>query len=256
MAPNTKKAEHLDEIVFEYRNKAYGAYLLRKIYKKHVTIGVIIATTVLLIGVTVPLIAGYLNKQRIINEEKTVGAELTNMNKPPEDVPPPPPPPPPEELEQKVAFKAPIVVTDSVEESAIFVQDDLALQSQNTTVDTTEFVVQENTVIQEVKEEAFLVVEEMPTYPGGDDAMNAYFGNNIVYPDLERENGVQGLVVISFVVEKDGSLSNVSIYKGLTPNLDEEAIRVVRKMPKWNPGMQTGRNVRVIINLPLRFTLE
>jgi len=256
MASQNQKAEHLDEIVFKDRNKAYGAYVLRKIYKKHMTIALFISVTTLLISVSIPLIASYMkSKKRIIIEEQTVGAELTNMEKPPDDEPPPPPPPPPEALEQKVAFKAPIVVTDSVEDVTIFVMEDLNLQSTNTTVDTTSFVV-ENKVINEPVEEAFLVVEEMPTFPGGDEARAQYFKENIKYPEIERDNGVQGLVVVSFIVEKDGSITNVTVLKGVTPNLDAEAIRVVKSMPKWTSGKQSGRAVRVTINVPIRFTLN
>jgi len=257
MAPVKEKAEHLDEIVFKDRNKSYGAYFLRKIYKKHVTIATIISVSVLLVGVTVPLIAGYLNKKRIVIDDKNVAVEMTQMNKPPEDAPPPPPPPPPEELLAKAEFKAPIVTTDSVEETTVFIMEDLNLQSTNTTVDTTDFVVhEENKVIQEPVEEPFLVVEEMPSFPGDEGAMSRFLKENITYPEVERDNGVMGLVVVSFTVEKDGSISNVNILKSMTPNLDAEAIRVVKSMPKWNPGRQSGRNVRVTINVPIRFTLN
>ena len=106
------------------------------------------------------------------------------------------------------------------------------------------------------EEEIFLVVEQQPSFRGGQGAMQKFLHDNLRYPDLERDNGIQGLVVVNFVVERDGSLSNVSILKGVTRNLDEEALRVVRAMPKWEAGQQRGRSVRVSINLPIRFTLH
>lgn len=106
------------------------------------------------------------------------------------------------------------------------------------------------------EEGVFMVVEVMPEFPGGQDAMIKYLVANITYPELERKNGIQGMVVVKFIVEKDGSISHVKIVKGVTPNLNAEALRVVREMPRWTPGTQRGKEVRVTINLPIRFTLS
>lgn len=107
----------------------------------------------------------------------------------------------------------------------------------------------------EVDSSTFIVVETIPDFPGGHVARNKYLSDNIVYPQIERDNGIQGTVLISFVVEKDGSISNVQLLQGVTPNINEEALRVVREMPNWTPGTQRGGNVRCYVNLPIKFTL-
>ena len=102
----------------------------------------------------------------------------------------------------------------------------------------------------------FDVVEVQPSFPGGVSALMAWLGENIQYPKVAEENGIQGLVVISFVVEKDGSVSDVKVTRGVDPSLDNEAVRVVSSMPNWTPGMQDGEPVRVKYNLPLSFKLD
>ena len=101
----------------------------------------------------------------------------------------------------------------------------------------------------------FDVVEEMPQFPGGLSDMLKYISKNIQYPTTAKENGVQGSVVVSFIVERDGSLSDVKVRKGLIPSLDNEAIRLINSMPKWNPGKQNGVKVRVKYTVPVIFRL-
>jgi len=101
----------------------------------------------------------------------------------------------------------------------------------------------------------FSVVEEMPSFVGGEEARINYIGKNMVYPELALKNRVHGIVYVSFIVEKDGSISNVSLVRGIGSGCDEEAMRVVKFMPKWIPARQRGKNVRVQFYLPLKFTL-
>lgn len=114
----------------------------------------------------------------------------------------------------------------------------------------------------EGKEEAkeddkiFMVVEDSPTFPGGEGEMMRYISNNIEYPQMEKENGIEGKVVVNFVVNEDGSISNIKILKGITKGLNEEAKRVIKTMPKWEPGEQRGKPVKVRVNLPIRFSLN
>jgi len=107
-----------------------------------------------------------------------------------------------------------------------------------------------------IEEEAFIVVEEMPEFPGGDDARVKFLLENIKYPQKERINKTEGLVIVSFIVEKDGSITNVKVLKSISPPLDAEAIRVIKSMPDWTPGKQKGKPVRVQINMPIRFSLN
>lgn len=100
------------------------------------------------------------------------------------------------------------------------------------------------------------VVEVMPQYPGGQIAMLKYIMKNIKYPKQIMEEGIQGRVTVSFIVEKDGRVSNVRLLRSVQPSLDKEAIRVVKSMPKWTPGKQNGKPVRVRFNLPVMFKLN
>ena len=117
--------------------------------------------------------------------------------------------------------------------------------------------VQEKAVEANVKTEApFLVVEQQPEYPGGMDALRNFLSKNLNYPHSAASAGVSGRVFVSFVVNTDGSLTDLEVLKGIGFGCDEEAIRVMQKMPHWKPGKQSGRAVRVKYNLPISFTLE
>lgn len=105
-------------------------------------------------------------------------------------------------------------------------------------------------------DEIFQVVESMPKFPGGDIELQRYLARTITYPINARNNGMQGRVYISFVVEVDGSITNIVLLRGVCEDINNEALRVVRKMPKWIPGTQKGKPVRVQFNLPIRFVLQ
>jgi protein TonB len=104
-------------------------------------------------------------------------------------------------------------------------------------------------------EEIFTFVEEYPEFPGGDKALKEYIVNNIRYPEVARQSGISGIVYVQFVVEKDGSISDVKVLRGIGGGCDEEAMRVVKSMPKWKPGKQRGQPVRVYFTLPIEFKL-
>ena len=109
---------------------------------------------------------------------------------------------------------------------------------------------------EEVAHKVFDVVEEMPSFPGGNGALMSYLQSNVKYPIVAQENGVQGRVQIGFVVEPDGSISGVKVVRSVDPSLDKEAMRVVRSMPRWNPGKQNGQAVRVKYTVPVLFRLQ
>ena len=260
MAIEEQRVESLEEIVFKNRNKEYGSYVLRKKYRRYLTISLIIGLLVIMSAAAYPLINAYLNKEKLLREkEKSVTAEMLNMPK--EDLPPPPPPPPPPEaLVEKVKFTAPKVVEDTTVESD-FGKQDLLNQKGNTEVPSEEVQVEEKEVKtqvieQKVEAEVFLIVEEPPTFPGGDAALYKWLGENLKYPEEAKELGIQGRVFVSFVVEPDGSTSNVVVKRGIGGGCDEEAIRIVKAMPKWGAGKQRGQPVRVQFNLPIKFTLQ
>jgi protein TonB len=252
----------MDEIVFERRNKTYGAYILRKLYNKNMTRAVILAVIILLAGLAYPLASSYYAKARAGYVEKEASAEFIDMDKPKEEAPPPPPPPPPPpaELQQKVKFVAPIVTTEEVVEDAdIFNQDDLGKTTNEAVVVTEEVAVETKVEVIDVpeeKKEVFTIVEEMPSFPGGEAERNKFLATNIVYPQQATENGIQGTVYVSFVVDSKGNVTDVKVLRGIGGGCDEEALRVVKMMPQWHPGKQNGKQVRVLFNMPIYFKLQ
>ncbi|MDD3280163.1 MAG: energy transducer TonB [Bacteroidales bacterium] len=106
------------------------------------------------------------------------------------------------------------------------------------------------------EEEIFVIVEENPEFPGGDEARMKFLQDNIVYPSVAKSAGIEGTVIVGFVVERDGSITNVKILRGKAQSIDEEAVRVAKKMPKWKPGKQRGRTVRAQFRMPITFILQ
>lgn len=159
-------------------------------------------------------------------------------------------PPAPKPQVQTTMLK---VVDDDVE-----IEDQLEINAEadeNTEVE--EYVPVEVEEEEEAEEaEIFLVVEQAPQFPGGEAARLKYLADNIKYPQMARESGIQGVVYITFVVEPDGSVTHIKILRGIGGGCDEEAIRVIKAMPKWKPGRQRNKPVRVQFNMPIKFTLQ
>ena len=133
----------------------------------------------------------------------------------------------------------------------------LILMSLMATCCLTTVLAQKTVVSQkDQKEEPFNVVEDMPAFPGGMEAMIEYLSSNIKYPADAQKQKVDGRVLVNFVVEKDGSITEVKVVKPTFPSLDAEAIRVVKAMPKWKPGYQRGQAVRVQFTMPINFSLK
>lgn len=146
------------------------------------------------------------------------------------------------------------IVKDDVE-----VQGDLNVNiedNQNTKVDEFVNIKDDNTDTQVIEPEIFYVVEEEPTFPGGYEKLAEYLSNEITYPQVARESGIQGIVYVDFIIEPNGDITNVKAKRGIGGGCDEEAIRVVKNMPNWLPGKQRGIPVRVQINLPIKFILN
>jgi len=110
-------------------------------------------------------------------------------------------------------------------------------------------------VTEEDPNKIFTSVEQVPQFPGGLDAFGRYLGKNINYPAVAKENGTQGRVIVSFVCERDGSLTDIKVVRGIGDGCDEEAVRVIKKSPHWKPGIQNGRPVRVMYSVPISFSL-
>ncbi|MBR6277088.1 MAG: energy transducer TonB [Prevotella sp.] len=265
------------DLVFEGKNQQYGAYVLRKeTGKRNVK-----ALVWVLIGIIAIFALAYANLaiQNAMKQNATIDTdvELSKLaqkketkveRKEPIKV----------EVEQKVVekvkssvkFTAPEIKKDDEvkPEDEIKSQDDLA--KTNTAIgtfdvkgnDEAEGVVlkaNEQAIDEKPKEEetkVFDVVEQMPSFPGGEGELMKFLNSHIKYPVVAEENGIQGRVVCTFVVERDGSITDVKVIKSVDPSLDKEAMRVLKSMPKWIPGKQNGSSVRVRYTVPVTFRLQ
>ena len=264
------------DLVFQGRNQEYGAYQLRKGTSKRNVISVIImlaAAALIYVGISLKNFIEASTQKVAVTQVQ----ELSALEKPKEKA---------EVKQKKVEIQQPEKVVERVKSSVKFTapvikkddevkpEDELKNQDELLNTKTAigaldvkgnddkdgEVLKLKETVAQpEPKpepEKVFEVVEQMPSFPGGDKALMDFLSNNVKYPVVAQENGVQGRVVISFVVEKDGSITDVRVVRSVDPSLDKEAARVVKSMPKWIPGKQNGAAVRVKYNVPVSFRLQ
>lgn len=265
------------DLVFEGKNQAYGAYKLRKGTTKRNIIAmfaVLAAAVVLFSFVAIKSVIEANQKAVAVTQANELSAldkvkkkaevkQKPKVNVEPEKVV--------ERVKSSVKFTAPVIKKDS----EVKPEDELKTQEEIMTTKTAigaldvkgnddangEVLKIKEVVAQpepkpEVETKIFEVVEQMPTFPGGDAALMEFLRKNVVYPVVAQENGVQGRVVISFVVERDGSITDVKVARSVDPSLDREAARVVKSMPNWIPGKQNGSAVRVKYNVPVSFRLQ
>lgn len=274
MDSNLAAKASLDDIVFEGRNKAYGAYLLRRLYNSHITKAAIIATVLFFLFISIPLISKMIagEEEVVVNERIITEVDLAPPPPIDEATPPPPPPPPdlpppPPPVRATVKYTPPVVKRDEevVEEEEI--PDVEVLEEIDAGVETVEGSKDappdlgdidgtSDVVAEVVEEKPYTYVEQMPTFPGGESEMMKYLGKNIRYPAAAQRAGIEGIVVLSFVVSKTGEISEIQVLKNLGGGTDEEAVRVVKTMPTWTPGKQNGRAVPVRYTLPVRYTIK
>ncbi|MBR8703663.1 energy transducer TonB [Porphyromonas levii] len=194
------------------------------------------------------------NKEITVEEisQNVVLEEIEDIQITPEEEQAPPPEP---EIQQEVVVEELTIVEDDVKVADVQIAsvDDAANKLQQT---FTPPAPAQRSREEVADDHIFEYLEEMPEFPGGQAAMMKWLSKNIQYPPIAAENNIQGRVMVSFVVEPDGSISNVQIARGVDSNLDKEAIRVVKQMPKWKPGMQTGKPVRARFTLPVQFRLQ
>ncbi len=270
------------DLIFEGRNKAYGAYKLRtqtgkRNVKAIITIAILAALCIVLFYIK----AGYDAYQAAHAKNENV-TEISALNQPKKKE---------AKVERKVQVEEKKEVVKEVKSSIKFtapvIKKDAEVKPEEE-MKTQDQIMQTNTAIgaldvkgnsdqgeilkvtqrvetepvkaeapkPEVENKVFDVVEQMPSFPGGQSALMSYLANNIKYPVVAQENGVQGRVVVSFVVERDGSITDVQVVRSVDPSLDREAQRVVKSMPRWIPGKQNGQAVRVKYNVPVSFRLQ
>jgi protein TonB len=266
-------SQNWNDIIFESKNKAYGAYELRQTSTKRHIIAImgslLIAAFVALLPALIETVKSFRPPVDNISTESTLAdlteqKELEEKNEIVEATEPPPPP-----LKSTIQFIEPeIVSADEIkEDQELKSQDELQESKLQISTQTIEGTDEEHGVDiadlekhQEVSEDkgdyVFTVVEQNPEFPGGTAALMKYLNDNINYPPIASENGIKGKVTLKFVVDKTGAISQVEILKGVDPSLDKEATRVVKSMPKWIPGKQNGKAVNVWFTLPVTFTLN
>ena len=222
--------------------KHFGADLEKK-KKSYLAIGLLFSLAMVLAAFeyrtleTLPISMG----------EAPIGIDIVDVIPVSIPKPPPPPPPPPPTAEIKV-----------VENNAT-IKNVIEVFIPEVTLDTKinfEMPVFDEPEDDEPEEKIFRIVEKKPKFPGGIEALYKYIGSNIKYPAMAKDSGIKGTVHITFVVEKDGSITDVKLLRRIGGGCDEEAIRVIGEMPNWNPGKQRGKPVRVQFNLPISFKLR
>ena len=277
------------DLVFQDKNKEYGAYQLRKGTgnRNMKALAILIAAALIIGGYLVWKIQAdkaaaerqaymeQLELSKLQEQAKKERKEDQKVEKPKLDIPKKEIP----QVRETQKFTAPVIKKDELVKEdnqlkqqdkldadvAVGVKDEEGVKDRNIEAARTDVVqaVQEPPkpepkveVQKEVEQKIFDVVEQPPAFPGGNAALMSWLSSNIHYPPVAEENNIQGRVVMSFVVEPDGSVSNVQVVRGVDPSLDKEATRVVKAMPKWVPGKQNGQAVRVKYNLPVTFKLQ
>lgn len=250
-----------DDLVFEHRNRDYGAYQLRKRYNRAVLAGLIISVIAAVIAVLIPFISRPSGDKVVMGGTGYYQVTIENLQPPPEEFYVPPPPPSAsmaQKIQETVEYVPPVVVDSIVPvELATLSTDELLAAAEGEGIEATgsgfgDELMSEGDGYGD--EEPLFIVETMPTFRGGDlTVFRNWVGKRTRYPEEAISNKIRGTVFLTFIVEKDGSVSNVNVIKGVHPLLDEEAVKAITASPKWSPGLQRGQPVRVRFQIPLTF---
>jgi protein TonB len=251
------KRQWLD-IVFEGRNKSYGAYELRSANSKTTIKALIIGAVIFSLAVSAPLIASLIPDSSDFEENRDIkitAVKLPPKEQPKENIPPPPPPPP--KVDQ-VKFVKPVVAkAEEVTEEPPKIEEikdkklgaetikgdpDAELTIEPVGNGPSEVIAEDNSIYNTAG------IEVKPEFPGGMDKFLKFVGKNYNVPE---EEGLKGKVFVTFVVEKDGSLTDIKVIRDIGYGTGKEALRVLKSCPKWNPGEQNGKKVRVLYSLPI-----
>lgn len=258
------------DMVFEEKNREYGAFILRKKNNHYTVLAIIFAILAFGLAISAPVIIDYIKgvlpqaEKEIVIKEATVLTEpppVDEKEPPPLDVPPPPP------LKQTLQYTAPVIKPDEeVEVEAELRLDSIKDQNLSTQtqagvdepIDLTDLEDDGGGVVDDGAGDAILdYAEQMPVFPGGDGELQKFIVKNTIYPAFAIENKKTGTVKVSFVVQKDGRVTDAKVIsKELGDGLEEEALRVVRSFPKFTPGAQNGNPAKVKMVVPIRFKLQ
>lgn len=250
----TEPVPDLTDLAFEGRNKEYGAYRLRKRYNRYVVISLVLGVVIFLSIVLVPMVYYLMDPVELVDDDFLYTIEYSEMEIPPvEDFSKYAQTfSQPEELPQQ----APVVTDSAVLEKEKPREEPVQQPRETTSSDT---VSQPGgTGLGDGSEDdsgLALTADVRPEYPGGDYARLRFLSNNIRYPEEAIRKKIQGVVMVSLIVEKDGGVSNIKIVNGIGGGCDEEAVRVVSSMPRWTPARRNGKPVRIILKMPVVFRI-
>lgn len=266
----------MDDIVFEGRNQAYGAFYLRKVYDNIILRAFVISFLAFFLALVGPLIAEALKPEEVVEEVAEIKIDPKLLPPPPIDPKTPPPPPvkitaPPPPPVSTVKFIPPTIVPDEeVKDEDPPKQEDLSDKvtaaktiEGDPNADPNQIVVDNpgdgqpgGVGVAPAEEEVFMIVEQQPTFPGGDGELFKFVNKHIKYPYQAQKAEVSGTVYVEFIVNSDGHLSDFRVLKGQGFGLDEEALRVIKMSPDWVPGKNNGKSVRVRVQVPIKFRLQ
>ena len=264
------------DIIFASRNKSYGAYQLRRSYPNYVVraliFGLLLIAVLFLLPTFLNAISAFAEEDKPVDVVAELGPppDIDPNNPPPPPPPPPPTPPPP--TRSTVKFVPPIIKKDEevqdekppAVEELVEKKEDIGTEDKQgndeaaPTIEEnpSELVVEAPVRVVEEKTYEMFDIQKPPSFPGGEKELLKFLAENIKYPPLARENNIQGNVALTFVVNKNGSVSDVTILRDIGGGCGKEAVRVVNSMPRWNPGEANGNPVKVRFTLPVRFKLE
>jgi periplasmic protein TonB len=260
MFDNLRNVLDFDDLLFESRNKDYGAYQLRKKYNAVVVIGIVLATLLVALTVILPFVITPKTDNVLSGSRGYTQVQMENLEPPREEIYVPPSPPPPQALHvEEIVKYVPPEVVDSVPllEKSTLSTDEYINQTTDERIDETGRGNGENlNAGQEgtASDEPFFLVEVMPSFKGGGlEKFREWVSKRTNYPQAAIDKKLRGTVNLTFIVEKDGSVSNVTVVKSVDPLLDNEAVRAISESPKWTPGLQRGQAVRVRYSIPMNF---
>jgi protein TonB len=260
MYDNLRKVLDFDDLLFESRNRDYGAYQLRKRYNSVVISGIILATVLVSAVVVLPFIFASHSDKVHTGGFNYVSVQMENLDPPIEEfiVPPSPPPPEAAHIQEIVKYTPPVIV-DSVLpfEPVLATTDEFLAQSSSDMLEVSGTGTGEDLLSGQVgteTDEPFFLVEVMPSFKGGDiNKFREWVQKRTNYPQIAIDNKIQGRVFLTFIVEPDGAVSSVTVVKGVDPIIDNEAVKSIQASPKWSPGLQRGQPVRVRYSMWLSF---
>jgi len=260
MYDNLRDTLDFDDLLFEKRNKDYGAYKIRKGYNFAVVIGILIASLLVSSAVILPFVITPPSDHVLSGGGSFVQVRMENFEPPPEQIIVPPAPPPPQAAKiQEVVKYVPPVVVDSVPplELALPTSDQLMNQSSDDQLEVSGIGAGDDLLSGDggvASDEPLFLVEVMPSFKGGDlNKFRDWVKKRTNYPQIAIDRKLQGKVFLTFIVEPNGAVSTVTVVKGVDPIIDIEAVKAIESSPKWSPGLQRGQPVRVRYSMWLNF---